>query len=243
MEQTKRNQGDSEVGLFTEVNKSKNNLCLYCGDNANTRDHAPSKVFIDENFMGFLPTVPSCSKCNNSYSVDEEYVANWIEILSRKCISEYKRRTKTDRALARNSKLKEKLSQQIVSDAGGLRFGFDRKSFENIFRKLATAHVGYEIDALKAKSEPLIAINFAFLMSKDGLTNFNSMPKLDYAPEIGSRACSEIVVTVFEDDLETSLFWKIVQPEKYRYSVSIVENIEVKIVVNELIYVSIVWIK
>src|SRR5437588_10375610 len=53
--------------------------CAYCGKAIQTRDHAPSKVLLDEPFPENLPVVPACLPCNNKASFDEEYLACLVE--------------------------------------------------------------------------------------------------------------------------------------------------------------------
>lgn len=56
-----------------------NTQCAYCGEYPETRDHVPSKIILENPFPENLPVVPSCLKCNNGFSLDEEYFACLIE--------------------------------------------------------------------------------------------------------------------------------------------------------------------
>ena len=53
--------------------------CVYCGGSEETRDHVPSKVLLDEPYPEDLPVVPACLECNNGFSLDEEYLACFLE--------------------------------------------------------------------------------------------------------------------------------------------------------------------
>lgn len=55
-----------------------NNSCIYCGEPATRRgDHIPSKNLFKG--IGLTPIiVPSCAKCNASYSDDEEYFRHLV---------------------------------------------------------------------------------------------------------------------------------------------------------------------
>ena len=55
--------------------------CCYCGNAPDSRDYVPSRILLDEPYPENLPVVPSCSKCNNSLSLDEEYFACLIECI------------------------------------------------------------------------------------------------------------------------------------------------------------------
>lgn len=53
--------------------------CAFCGGETESRDHVPSKVFLDKPYPEQLPVVPSCNDCNNGFSIDEEYLACLLE--------------------------------------------------------------------------------------------------------------------------------------------------------------------
>lgn len=53
--------------------------CIYCGGAVETRDHVPSRVLLDRPLPENLPVLPSCRKCNNGFSKDEEYLACLLE--------------------------------------------------------------------------------------------------------------------------------------------------------------------
>lgn len=55
------------------TNSSKESQCIYCGDQANTRDHVPPRSLLERPYPDNLHTVPSCSKCNHGFSLDEQY--------------------------------------------------------------------------------------------------------------------------------------------------------------------------
>jgi hypothetical protein len=55
------------------------NECIYCGGSGETRDHVPSRVFLDPPFPENLPVVGACGLCNGGFSRDEEYFACLIE--------------------------------------------------------------------------------------------------------------------------------------------------------------------
>src|SRR5438132_1330963 len=61
------------------IDESLRRSCIYCGTGHPTRDHAPSKVFLDEPYPENLPIVLACKSCNGSFSLDEEYLLALIE--------------------------------------------------------------------------------------------------------------------------------------------------------------------
>lgn len=53
--------------------------CIYCLENvADTKDHVPPKLMLRKPYPNNLLTVPACSSCNQSFSLDEEYFRNMI---------------------------------------------------------------------------------------------------------------------------------------------------------------------
>ena len=48
--------------------------CVYCGALATSRDHVPPRFLLEEPLPRDLLTVPSCSDCNRSFSLDEQYL-------------------------------------------------------------------------------------------------------------------------------------------------------------------------
>jgi len=60
------------------IKNSFSKLCVYCGKEANSEDHIPSKNLIAPKLRAKIKfvKVPSCRKCNESYSMDEEFLRN-----------------------------------------------------------------------------------------------------------------------------------------------------------------------
>lgn len=58
--------------------RGSNMNCVYCGKNADTREHCPSKAFLVTPYPSDLPVVPACEKCNNGFSKDELYTKAFI---------------------------------------------------------------------------------------------------------------------------------------------------------------------
>jgi hypothetical protein len=52
--------------------------CAYCGEEASTRDHVPTRKLFPTPRPADLITVPSCRACNNDTSPSEEYFVHMI---------------------------------------------------------------------------------------------------------------------------------------------------------------------
>ena len=82
--------------------------------------------------------------------------------------------------------------------------------------------------------------DFAFNMSEETIDEFEEIPQVDIAPEVGSRGC---ITPFVVQNIETGeafgfMFWNHVQEGQYRYQVSYNEDggICVKIVIYEILY-------
>ena len=63
--------------------------CIYCGKEADTREHVPARCLLEKPYPANLYTLPSCSKCNKSYSLDEEFfLATLAQIGTRSSLTE-----------------------------------------------------------------------------------------------------------------------------------------------------------
>ncbi len=76
--QTQNFWGDERLVPFEVFRRKGQMRCVYCGEPANTREHCPSRTFLKEPRPCDLPVMPSCSKCNNSFSADELYMKSFI---------------------------------------------------------------------------------------------------------------------------------------------------------------------
>ena len=61
-------------GMPPFVAHSRPATCAYCGSPATTRDHVLPRCLLEKPFPPNLSTVPSCDKCNGSFSLHEQYL-------------------------------------------------------------------------------------------------------------------------------------------------------------------------
>ena len=156
--------------------------CIFCGEIADTREHAPSKVFLSQPLPSDLPTVPSCYKCNNSFSSDELYSAMLIKLL----------RTKYDGYELNNSDL-ERLNRkegqeanQFVLDHENELSYIDNDRLERVLIKLARSHAVYELyDCFEY----------------DKNSRFNIDLFYDFKPFIDQNTIEEISSIILLDDM------------------------------------------
>lgn len=123
-------------------------ICVYCGEPADTRDHIPSKNLF-KGFSAITPiTVPSCKRCNNELSQDEEYFRNLLGSLLYEVSptatalfdNQISRSVRRRPALGRS--MFEKMSLVDVYSEGGIYLGkktalrFEKKDHQRVFKVL-----------------------------------------------------------------------------------------------------------
>ena len=126
-------------------------FCAHCGAADETRDHSPSKVFLEEPFPENLPFSPACLICNSRASKDEEYLACLLEcVLVGDVIPSMFHREKIANCLRRSPALVESLRQARNQLNGRIRWAYDEDRVRAVIMKLARGHIAYEL------SEPRI---------------------------------------------------------------------------------------
>jgi hypothetical protein len=222
-----RNLGDNRQTGF----------CCYCGRGTETRDHVPSKVFMDEPYPSNLPVVFSCRSCNEGFSLDEEYLACLIECAingtaSPKAI----KRKKVRSILQRKPALVSKLNQACQQITGGMPFSVEFPRVRNVALKLARGHSVYELNEPRIDEPSQLAIIPLLSMDSKSRANFEAFSKSSILPEVGSRGSQRLVV----NDPGMSL-WITVQPERYRYLAFVDGGIIIRIVIGEYLACEAVW--
>lgn len=237
--------GDERITPYSEWERNKPTRCIYCDGPADTREHVPSKAFLDDVLPEYIPTLPSCSECNNGFSADEMYVACSIDYLKSCVFPEHVPKKKTTERLEKNKQLAERLKKQFCSneESGIIDLSEDDiNRFERIMIKLAIGHAHYQNDYLGPYGNPpKIACCFIFQFDQNSYDVFNSSPKMTIIPEIGSRGSQKI--GIIRDDKGNDnayYFWNELQPDHYRYLVYNDKNgTHVRIVINEFFFCSV----
>lgn len=112
---------------------------------AESDDHVPSRVFLDEPYPENLLVVPSCTTCNTGFSLDEEYLACLIEC-ARAGSVEAVRRPKIRRILEPSPALVARLHQARRENLfGGVEFVPEPPRVSNVLAELARGHAAFEL--------------------------------------------------------------------------------------------------
>lgn len=130
------------------------NICVYCGEPADTLDHLPSKCFLDKEYPNDLKKVRCCDNCNHKFSADEEYVSCLIDCLKEKTTNpNLIRREKTRKTLSHSAGLLERIKSQIRKFADIEICDIEKSRFELVMYKLAFGHLAYENSSINWDSE------------------------------------------------------------------------------------------
>jgi len=212
--------------------------CIYCGRGEPTRDHAPSKVFLDQPYPENLPVAFACKPCNNSFSRDEEYVSALIECTLRGSASVGDiTRPKIREILERAPALAARLAGARRKTEEGTLFTFEVERVRNVLVKLARGHAAFELAEFDL-GEPDVA-EFVPLctLTKSQIEAFENPPESNVWPEVGCRA----MISIVEDDSPHAP-WQVVQEGRYRYFASACcHGNLVRMVLSEYLACEVIW--
>ena len=116
-------------------------FCVHCGGPDETRDHAPSKILLDDPLPDNLPVAPACYRCNNGFSRDEEYLACLLEcVMTGEAEPDKVERPKVAHILRENRNLAMRLrkSRRVVD--GQIVWDIESDRVRNVLLKLARGH-------------------------------------------------------------------------------------------------------
>lgn len=202
--------------------KRQTSHCIYCGDLIETKEHVPSKIFLDEPYPENLHTVPACTPCNESFSVDEEFVSCFIEFLVANCDTTQIKRPKIKKVLAKKPGLIESFDVNDVSNIDKMK---------SIFHKIALGHYLYERNEIPDRDN--VRVSLGLVQDLENLEEFESIPYARLAPEVGSRAMHRMVVAPI-----LGFSWVPVQVGRYRF---IVFEGGVRMVFSEYLWCEVIW--
>lgn len=214
-------------------------LCAYCAtlEKKLTKDHTPSKIFLNKPYPENMHIVPACFDCNNNFSSDEEYLSYWIEMaLFEQKEVKTDRYKKAVRALERNISLKKNILGDSLFKKNDI-MPLDESRFCNIVFKLASGHILFKHNT--PQYEMPTSIKWFYFQNLNNINKrlFEQEPQMDVFPEVGSRTIIKI------DELGLPVYsWEIVQPDIYRYLVAnIDDDLVVKIIFSEFLACEAIW--
>src|SRR6266487_4139201 len=121
-------------------------FCVFCGEEPTTREHAASRILLDDPLPEDLPLVSSCQKCNNGFSQDEEYLACLIDcVLSGSTDPAAVRRAKVRASLLHSPPLAARIAAGRQEDGSGqIVWKPEETRVRNVVVKLARGHAAHQ---------------------------------------------------------------------------------------------------
>jgi len=214
--------------------------CIYCCGATDTRDHVPSRVFLDEPYPENLPVIPACASCNGSFSLDEEYVACLIECAKTGSMDAV-RRPKIRRILRDSPALAARLSQaRSVGEDGTIYFAAETSRVRNVILKLARGHAAHELSEQKRNKPSHVMFVSLYALDPGAREHFETPPQCTVWPEMGTRGMQRMVVAVPTQGI-IGLDWIEVQQDQYRYFVIAEGPMMVRMVIGEYLACEVIW--
>ena len=217
-------------------------MCIYCHEPASTREHAPSRILLDEPYPENLPVVPACAPCNQKWSSDEAYLACLIDCALNGSTDSDNLRAKVKRTFERQPALRLKIEGTRQLEGDRTFFAADLPRVENVILKLARCHYAYEFNDLPDMS-PEVQFRPLQDLTQEARASFENVPLPNLWPEVGSRAFIRAAES-WDQGVHT---WQIVQPGRYRYAVIEGHALEeghapeVRIVFSEYLGAMVTW--
>lgn len=216
------NYGDSRQQSF----------CVFCGGTPDTKDHLPSRVFLDQPYPEDLAHVPACRDCNNGFSLDEEYVAVLLEgEASGSCPGA--QRPQIRKVLDRKPKLRNRVMNDLASSLSD-----KDERIKRVLIKLARGHVAYDLNDPQLDEPTYISLARLQDLSPQTRKAFETPPAVDIYPEVGSRSFLEMV----SSQRSAHWVWVEAQRGRYRYLPYIGDGIGVRMVIGEFLAGEVIWL-
>lgn len=223
-------------------------FCVHCRGPSETRDHAPSKVFLDLPYPQNLPVHESCADCNEGFSKDEEYLACFLEcVVANSTRPEDIQRENIRRILTSAPALAARIekTKQVEPDAVGERVLWypELDRVRHVVLKLARCHAAFELNEPQTEEPDLCDFKPLPLLSTKHRHAFEKVPGSGPGvvagwPEVGSRALQRLLIVGDETYREG---WIEAQRGRYRYLVATTDGVLVRGVIREYLAFEVLW--
>lgn len=239
--------GDDRLRHKVVYKRKSYSECIYCGKEAKSREHVPSKVFLSRPYPENLAIVPACSECNNSFSADELFLSILIEKL-KSCFfgDEYVFSKEVDARINENKHLVSIIDEAIEKS----HLDMFNEKISRIIAKLAVGHSVYELSEGYCIVDKIIEFSFLNNMTNEEIEEFTLPFNLNdqLLPEVGSRAFEriqflEINLTAKHNSEQQIIVplilldWVDVQDNKYLYTCyRFGDETLVKMIINDFLY-------
>lgn len=226
--------------------------CIYCGGPEETREHAPSKVFLDPSFPENMPIVWACSKCNNGFSLDEEYVACLIEcVVAGSTSPDDIRRPRVGNILRQSPQLQTRIEAAKRIVQGCIHFLPEAERVKNVLLKLARGHAVFDLSQVRRREPDSFKWFPLTTLSEEQREDFDAPHVVELWGEICSRGHQrlmhvELTLVGGKDEriphFMTMCDWVVLQEGRYRYQATDdVDGVVIRIVIGEYLACEVGW--
>jgi hypothetical protein len=217
-------------------------FCVFCGAEPTTREHAASRVLLDDPLPDDLPLVGSCHACNSGFCRDEEYLACLIDcVISGSTDPDKVQRPKIRASLLHSPALAARIAAARTEEASGtLIWKPEDERVRNVFVKLARGHVAHQYSEPQLEDTTHVAVMPLALMTDEQREAFETIRASSLYPEVGSRAFINLIVGG-DRTYDPESGWNILQEDRYRYALAQPEQPMVRIVLSEYLAAEVVW--
>lgn len=226
--------------------------CVFCGGPEETRDHVPSRIFLDPPFPTNLPVVPACWSCNNGFSRDEEYVACLVEAAAIGSTNPADmRRQRVAKILRRSPKLRTAIDNGRTQQGDQVQYAAQEDRVRNVILKLARGHAVFELGRPVRSDPESVSFWPLHIMDESEREAFNAPHFPELYGEVGSRGLQRMQVVRMtlqgaDGDLKEMDFlmndWVEVQEGRYRYLViDESDRFDIRMVIGEYLAAQVSW--
>jgi hypothetical protein len=221
--------------------------CIHCGGAAKgSRDHMPSRVFLDKPYPENLPQVDVCVSCNQSFSLNEEYLACFLEcVVCGTTHPDRLVRPKIRRILDRTTSLRARIERgkreaKTIGRDDLIVWRPEERRVQNVILKLARGHAFFELNEPMLDQPTRLLTTPLHLLADEDRGKFEASALEDFPiapwPEVGSRAMQRLASGADMVD-----GWVVVQPGRYRYQAIAAGFVSVKMVLRDYLAAEVIW--
>ena len=132
--------------------------------------------------------------CNSGFSLDEEYMACFIECVgSGSTDPTILQRSKIRRVLADKPALRNQIENARIDDSGGTSFHVETERVHRVALKLAAVHSAFELNEPQFDPPQSISIFPLITLSDQQRKRFEMYQTPSVHPEVGSRAMQRLI--------------------------------------------------
>ncbi|WP_156916899.1 hypothetical protein [Leisingera aquimarina] len=235
------------VKVFTDHSDQRHNSwCYHCsrtlGSRETNREHIPTKNILTKPYPENLPVAAVCAKCNESYSLDEQYFIAFLSAVLSGTTDPNLQVNNAGKSALKDPKLRGRIerSKREYLTIGGERvtlFEPEVDRVKNVAIKNARGHVFFENGEPKFE-EPIFCDVFPLQTASDEqLDAIFPLQHFDVWPEVGSRWMQRLIA---ESGFDDQSFY-VVQPEVYRFRLDFDHGVTIRSVIHEYLATIVAW--